>query len=337
MIIRAKAPLRISFCGGGTDVPPYPATHGGCVLSCTISKYAYASLVPREDGAYGVRSLDYDIDVRYGGHDDLIFDGELDLVKAVIKRFGSEKGADLFLHSDAPPGSGLGSSSTMVVALVGALANYLAQTMGPYETARLAYAIEREDLGIPGGYQDQYSAVFGGFNFMEFSGDDVTVNPLRIPAETLDELRYHLLLCFTGTARTSAAILSEQIGGVEAGHADVLAALAQIKQYTVAMKEALLKARLNDFGALMNDAWTAKRRLAAGIETPVVEELYETARAHGAIGGKLLGAGGGGYLLLYCEFTRTHEVAEKLTAAGGQIVDFSFDGEGVRSWRVAEG
>lgn len=336
MIIRAKAPLRISFCGGGTDVPPYPATHGGCVLSCTMSKYAYASLVPRADGSYGVRSLDYDIDVTYGTHEDLMFDGELDLVKAVLKRFPSDDGADLFLHSDAPPGSGLGSSSTMVVALVGALSNYLSRTLSGYETAQLAYAIEREDLKIPGGYQDQYSAVFGGFNFMEFDGDRVVVTPLRIPSDTLDELRYHLLLCFTGTARASTAILGEQIGGVESGDAEVLDSLARIKEYTIAMKDALLTRRLTDMAELMNEAWAAKRRLASGIATAAADELYELARANGAIGGKLLGAGGGGYLLLFCEFRRTHEVAEKLTAAGGRIVDFSFESEGLRSWRVQD-
>jgi D-glycero-alpha-D-manno-heptose-7-phosphate kinase len=334
LIIRAKAPLRISFCGGGTDVPPYPAEHGGCVLSCTMSKYAYASLVPRSDGSYGVRSLDYDMDILYGGREDLIFDGELDLVKAVLRRFPSDAGADLFLHSDAPPGSGLGSSSTMVVALVGALTNYLGRSLGPYEMAELAYAIEREDLGIPGGYQDQYSAVFGGFNFMEFTGEGVVVTPLRIPRETLDELRYHLLLCFTGRARVSTDILHEQIGGVTAGKEAVLASLADIKRFTVEMKDALLTGRLTDVAELMNEAWKAKRRLASGIATPAADELLEIALANGAIGGKLLGAGGGGYLVLFCEFMRTHEVAAKLTEAGGRVVDFSLEGDGLRSWRV---
>lgn len=336
MIVRAKAPLRISFCGGGTDVPPYPALHGGCVLSCTISKYAHASLVPRRDGAFKIRSLDYGLDVHYGSDEDLSFDGELDLVKAVIKRFRSKRGAELFLHSDAPPGSGLGSSSTMVVALVCALSDYLRRALSQYEIAEIAYLIERGDLGIPGGHQDQYAAAFGGFNFIEFYADRVVVNPLRISTDVLDELRYHLLLCFTGTARTSTTIIGEQTHHVEDQDAAVLNAMTQLKEYTLAMKEALLRGRLGEFGDLLNEAWESKRRLAGGISTPVVDHLYDLARRRGAVGGKLLGAGGGGYLLLYCDFKRTHEVAEHLTRAGGRIVDFAFEHQGARSWRSPE-
>lgn len=333
VIVRAKAPLRISFCGGGTDVPPYPAAYGGCVLSCTISKYAFASVVARRDGAYKIESLDYGLDVRYGSEQALTFNGELDLVKAVIRRFRSKRGAELFLHSDAPPGSGLGSSSTMVVALVCALAEYMGRVMSEYEVAEAAYMIERADLGIPGGYQDQYAAAFGGFNFIEFYGDRVVVNPLRVAPAVLDELRYNMLLCFTGTARTSTAILAQQTARVEDEDEAVLGVLASLKKHSIAMKEALLRGRLGDFGELLDAAWKAKRLLADGVSTPVVENLYEVAKRHGAIGGKLLGAGGGGYLLLYCEPRRTHAVAEQLTRAGGQVVDFAFEPEGARFWR----
>src|SRR5712692_5615758 len=193
MIYRSRAPLRISFCGGGTDVPPYPEERGGVVLSTTIDKYAYASLRSRADDAIEVNSLDYDIVAKYDRRDALPFDGELDLVKAVINHFNVPTGVDLFLHSDAPPGSGWGSSSTLIVALLGVFRHWLKLTMTDYELATLAYQIERVEMAIAGGMQDQYAAAFGGFNFIEFHADSVIVNSLRVDGDTLNELEYRLL------------------------------------------------------------------------------------------------------------------------------------------------
>ena len=336
MIIRSKAPLRISFAGGGTDIAPYMDEHGGMVLSSTIDKYAYGSLRVREDRSISVRSLDYDIVAKYHLDEEMTYDGELDLVKAVINTLknGCNKGMEFFIHSDAPPGSGLGSSSTMVVALMGLLKHLQSLTLTNYEMAELAYKIERQDLGIKGGMQDQYAAVFGGFNFIEFGSNAVIVNPLRIEPQVINELQYRLLLCYTGRTRLSANIISTQIAAYKSKQRNVLGAMEELKKITVELKNALLQRRLDDFGCLLHEAWMRKKQMAKQITTSNIDALYETARTHGATGGKILGAGGGGYLLLFCDFDKKHIVAEKLEKIGGQIVDFSFDYHGLQTWEA---
>ena len=334
MIIRGKAPLRISFAGGGTDVTPYPEERGGCVLSCTIDKYAYASLIPSVRGDIQVQSLDYDIIANYHADQPMPFDGKLDLVKAAIKHFGNQGGLELFLHSDAPPGSGLGSSSTMVVALVGLFKSWKRLPLTDYEIAEIAYQIERVDLAIKGGRQDQYAATFGGFNYIEFHGDTVIVNPLRISEATLNELQYHLMLCFTGSTRLSANILEEQVGGYVQKDKDVVQSLDTIKELTIAMKRCLLRGEIDDFGAFLHEAWQAKKKLASSITNPKIDEMYAEARRLGVLGGKISGAGGGGYMLLYCPFRRRHLIAERLEQIGGKVIEFSFEFRGLQTWQV---
>jgi D-glycero-alpha-D-manno-heptose-7-phosphate kinase len=336
VVIRSQAPLRLSFAGGGTDVEPYPQERGGVVLSATIDKYAYATLVPRNNGLIRVESLDYDIVAKYDVDRRLPYDGELDLVKAVVHTLGCGQGLELFLHTDAPPGSGLGSSSAMVVALIGAFARWLGRSMSGYEVARLAYHIERVELGVPGGWQDQFAATFGGFNFIEFLGDDVVVNPLRVPSATLNELHYRLLLCYTGRTRLSGHILDRQIAGYREKRPEVVAALDEIKAIAIAMKNALLQGRFTDFGRLLHAEWEQKKRLAPGISDADIDALYDVARRAGAIGGKLLGAGGGGYLVFLCPFERKHRVAQALEEAGAQVVPFNFDLRGLQTWEVEE-
>ena len=344
MIVRSKAPLRISFSGGGTDVSPYFEQYGGTVLSTTINKFAFATLGTRDDPTITVNSLDYDIMAKYACDDRFVYDGELDLVKAVINNVRAahkwdeslnQGGIDVFIHTDAPPGSGLGSSSTMVVALIGAFQRWLNLPLTNYDIAQLAYKAERQDLGIKGGLQDQYAATFGGFNFIEFYESSVVVNPLRIHPEYLNELEYNLLLCYTGKTRLSAHILDRQISSVEQRNASVMEALHESKNIAVAMKNALLQGRINDFGALLHEAWLQKKKLDEHITSPEIDTLYETARGHGAVGGKILGAGGGGYLLLYCDFRKKHIVAQKLEECGGQVVEFGFDFNGLQTWVVS--
>lgn len=331
-IYRSKAPLRISFGGGGTDVSPYPEERGGVVLNTTIDQYAYCSLTPRDDDTIHAHSLDYDVVAKFDRSDSVQPKDELALVRAVVGAMQAPTGVDLFLHSDAPPGSGLGSSSTVVVALIGLFRHWLGRPMTDYEIAELAYQVERMDLGIKGGRQDQYSATFGGFNFIEFHRDAVIVNPLRIPAETLNELEYRLLLCYTGMTRLSANILDKQIEGYVTKQSEVVDALDTLKAITIEMKNALLLGKLDDFGALLYEAWQNKKRLAAPISNPYIEELYQTARKHGALGGKISGAGGGGFLFVYCPFDRKHRIAEALEAAGGTIVSFALETKGLQTW-----
>jgi D-glycero-alpha-D-manno-heptose-7-phosphate kinase len=340
MIIRSKAPLRISFSGGGTEVSPYKDEYGGVVLSATIDKYAYGSLRPREDRNVAVTSLDYDIVAKYNLDTEMNYDGELDLVKAVIKNLnkGYKQGFDFFIHSDAPPGSGLGSSSTMVVALIGLLKHLQSLPLTNYEIASLAYHIEREDLGIKGGMQDQYAATFGGFNFIEFGPgpglSNIVVNPLRIDAGIINELEYRLLLCYTGRTRLSANIITTQVDAYTRKEGEVLKAMEELKKITIELKNALLQARLDDFGRLLHEAWINKKKMARQITNDTIDTLYETARKHGALGGKILGAGGGGYLLLYCEFDKKHIVAKELEKLGGQFVEFTFEYHGLQTWEV---
>src|SRR5918999_1341267 len=208
-VIRAKAPLRVSFAGGGTDVPPFPAKEGGLVLSATVNRYAYGALAPRADAQIGVESVDFGLSVNFGIDEELIFDGRLDLAKAAIRRMG-RGGYDRFLHHAAPPGSGLGSSSAVMVALIGLLKEFHGQALTDYEVAELAFRLEREDLGIKGGLQDQYAAAFGGFNLIEFEPDRVIVNPLRIPPDVTHELEHNMLLCYTGKTRASDRIIEDQ-------------------------------------------------------------------------------------------------------------------------------
>ena len=245
---RARAPLRLSFCGGGTDVSPYPEEHGGMVLSATINQYAYASLRPRRDTRLTIASLDYDVVARYDHPRRLKLDGNLDLIKSVVKALKVRRGADLWVHSDAPPGSGLGSSSTLVVALIGVLSEWHQKPLSGYEVAELAYRIERVDLGLAGGRQDQYAAAFGGFNFIEFQGQTTVVNPLRIRPDVLRELEYRMLLCYMGQTRQSARIIERQIASYVGGRRKTIEALGRLKRETLEMKQALLLGDIDGMG-----------------------------------------------------------------------------------------
>ena len=332
--VRAKAPLRLSFAGGGTDVPPFSDTEGGVVLSATIDRYAYGSLSPRADDRVSVESVDFGLSLDFPVTEDPVLDGKLDLIKAAIRRLRRQDlgGYDLVLRSNTPPGSGLGSSSTMMVALVGLLHEFYGLPLDQYEIAQLAHAIEREDLAIRGGLQDHYAATFGGFNFIEF-GERVIVNPLRIPESTVNELEFSLLLCFSGITRESAHIIADQTGRVVAAESDTLAGLRAQKQLAVAMKSALLRGKLGEFGDLLGEAWEEKKKLSPLIATPRIQEAFEIALTNGAISGKITGAGGGGYILFFCDFKKKHRVAEALGKLGVTAVEFSFEPRGLTTWR----
>ncbi len=329
---RARAPLRLSFCGGGTDVSPYPEEHGGVVLSATINQYAYASLRPRRDKRLSVASRDYDIVAKYDHPRRLRLDGSLDLPKAVIQALKVRRGADLWVHSDAPPGSGLGSSSTLVVAMIGVISEWQNRPLSGYEVAELAYRIERKDLGLAGGRQDQYAAAFGGFNLIEFHKDSTLVNPLRIRSDVLSELEYRLLLCYMGHTRQSAHIIERQVDAYRHGHKATVEALDRLKAQTVEMKKALLLGEIDAIGELLHEAWEQKKRLDKEISNSKVDTLYQLARKEGAIGGKMPGAGGGGYFLFLTRFDRKHRVAAVLEKHGGQVVPFQFERRGVMTW-----
>jgi D-glycero-alpha-D-manno-heptose-7-phosphate kinase len=336
MFIRAKAPLRISFSGGGTDVPPFPATEGGCVLSATIDRYAWGTLQPRDDGVIHINSLDFGLSLKYSSRRDLKLDGNMDLIKAAIHRLAGDDdlGFDLYLHTDAPPGSGLGSSSAMMVAMVGLLKEWKRLPLSDYQVAELAYQVERVDLGIQGGMQDQYAAVFGGVNFIEFHGDRVTVNSLKLSRDILNELEYNLLLVDTGKVRQSSDIIAHQVGRYERHEQESVDALRELKRLTFQMKDRMLRCEWDDFAHLLHEEWQQKKRMSDRISNPELDDLYALARSEGAVGGKITGAGGGGFMLLWCEFERKHRVAEVLKARGCEISEVALEPLGLQTWRV---
>lgn len=316
-------------------MPPFPELEGGCVLCATIDRYAYGSLVPRADRIVTIESVDFKTTAQMTLDSEILCDGSLDLIKAAVRRFGREgtDGYDLVLRSSVPPGSGLGSSSTMMVTLTGLLARHYRLPVSEYQTAQLAHVIERQDLGIAGGLQDLYAATFGGFNFIEFT-DRVIVNPLRIRDEIALELELSLLLCFTGITRDSARVIEDQTRRTNASTKDTLAGLRAQKDLAVAMKAALLTGALKDFGRLLGEAWYQKKRLSPLISNARIDELYELALSKGALGGKVTGAGGGGYILLFCDFTKKHRVIEALEFAGADVMEIAFDTKGLTTWPV---
>ena len=339
-IVRSTAPLRISFVGGGTDFPHYYERHGGAVLSATIDRHAYVTVTPREDREVRIRSLDLGHLVEYHLDDGPTYDGVMDLAKAAIGRMGVTSGLEMALRSDAPPGSGLGGSSALVTAVVGALAALQDREMTPEAVARLSYAIEREDLGVAGGWQDQYAAAFGGFNLLEFSADGVVVTPVRCSADALAQLRAHLLLCYTGTVRTDLGLIDTQIRLYHEGREETIVGMKHLHEMAYDLRDAIEAGDLDALGGLLRQAYENKKRMNPYIAdgTPI-EALFEVAREAGAAGGKICGAGGGGYLLLACSPERRTEVRAALEAHRGAFADFAFSPSGVearvgdRVWR----
>jgi D-glycero-alpha-D-manno-heptose-7-phosphate kinase len=335
VIIRAKAPVRISFAGGGTDFPHWFDIQPGAVLCSTISHYARVTLYPRPGKEVRIRSVDLGYMVDYSIDEVPVYDGMLDLAKAAILRLGGTRGMDLDIRCDAPPGSGLGGSSALTSAVIGAVACYQNVVLDNYELAEMACVVERQDVKIPGGFQDQYGTTFGGLNLIEFSKPGIVVNPLRLTESLLADLEAHLLLCYVGNVRAHTGLIDKQIRYYQDQRPETLEGMRRIYGLVYEMKNALLKANLQLFGELLHEGFENKRRMNPNItEGTIVDQLYEEARKHGAIGGKLMGAGGGGYLLLYCETHRQHEVRKALERSGGVVTNCSLEQKGLRVWHT---
>jgi D-glycero-alpha-D-manno-heptose-7-phosphate kinase len=338
MIIRSKSPLRIGLAGGGTDVSPYSEQFGGAILNATISLYSYATIEPTNDGKIILHAIDRKERYEFESADELPIDGKLDLLKGIYNRVVRDFAQRplsfrLSTYVDAPAGSGLGTSSSLVVAILNAFSEWLNIPLGEYELAHLAYEIERKDLGQAGGKQDQYAAAFGGFNFMEFYGDDkVIVNPLRIKEYYLNEMQYCTLLFYTGTSRLSSKIIEMQTANVSQKKEKSIEAMHRLKDQAVMMKEAILRGNLGQIGEILNYGWQYKKQTADGISNPMIDEIYETALKCGATGGKISGAGGGGFMFFYCPGFSRYEVIERLHQFGGEFRRFQFTKQGASAW-----
>jgi D-glycero-alpha-D-manno-heptose-7-phosphate kinase len=345
MIYRSKAPLRIGLAGGGTDVSPYSDIYGGAILNATLSLYAHATIEPIEENQIILRAIDQNeeecmVPMDIGSMNELPVEGKLILLKGVYNRIQKDYGVPaknfrLSTFVDAPAGSGLGTSSTLVVAIVGAFAEMLRLPLGEYDIAYYAYEIERKDLGLAGGKQDQYAATFGGVNYMEFyDGDKVIVNPLRIKQQYLFELENNLLLYYTSKSRESAKIIEQQASNVVNQKETSIEAMHQLKQQAQMMKEALLKGRLHEIGEILDFGFQQKRKMASGVSNELMDEIYETAKAAGATGGKISGAGGGGFMIFYCPGNTKYNVAKSLERFGGVHRNYQFVEHGLTTWTV---
>lgn len=340
MIYRSKAPLRIGFAGGGTDVSPYSDEFGGAILNATIQLFAYASIEPTDDGKITFIAADRGLSLEFDSAMELETRGKLDLqvgaYNRIVKQFVRKPlSFRMTTFIDAPTGSGLGTSSTLMVAILGAYVEWLALPLGEYDIAHLAYEIERIDLEMLGGKQDQYSATFGGFNFIEFyANDKVIVNPLRIRDRYMNELAHNLVLFYTETSRESSTIISKQRENVKGKEQGAIEAMHKLKEQSVMMKEALLRGEIDRIGEILHFGWENKKRMAAGISNEMIDNFYDAAIAAGASGGKISGAGGGGFMIFYCPSNTRHSVIHALTELGGHIQPFQFSKEGLHTWKI---
>ena len=338
-IIRAKTPLRISFAGGGTDLEPYISKYGSKILNVTINKYCYGTLVPRDDKEIKIHSQDFNLFIQINSQERFDKEGKLGLVKAVIDRMRGRidydmGGFDLYLSSDVPPGTGLGTSSAVVVTILGLFNHYFNLGLEKNKLARLAWGIERIDMGMAGGYQDQYSAVEGDFSYMEFKPKHLypDIYHPKIKQDTINELQHSLILAYTGKTHKSEDLIKETIKNIE----EKEKALHAIKELSTAMKHALCVGQLDRFALGLSEGWKHKKSLSDKISPPFIEELTEIALKNGALGLKITGSGGGGVMMVYCGWNKKKQIADKLTDAGAKIWDYDFSYGGLETWEIEQ-
>lgn len=339
MLIRSKAPLRLGLAGGGTDVSPFSDIYGGAILNATINMYAYTTIQPTDDGRIVFDSPSNGLHEEFNSCSYLEPNGFFILHKGVYNRIirqyhNKPLSFRLSTFVDSPPGSGLGTSSTLVVSILGAFVEWLKLPLGEYDIAHLAYEIERIDLGMSGGKQDQYAATFGGFNYMEFNGDNVIVNPLRVRQRHLDELAHNLVLYYTDTSHISAQIIEDQQKNVMAKKQSSIDAMLNLKNQAALMKETLLRGDIDGIGSILDYGWKYKKQMADSITNPLLDRIYDAAKAAGATGGKVSGAGGGGYMFFYCPSVTRYEVVETLKQFGGESKRYQFTTDGLKTWTI---
>ena len=341
MIIRSKAPLRLGLAGGGTDISPYCDEYGGYVLNVTINLYAYCTIEPTETGTIELISLDKGESFITKSTSYLDISDGLPLHKALYNRIisqycsGKKLSFRMTTYSDAPPGSGLGSSSTMVVAMLKAYMEWLHLPLGEYEMAQLAYQVERQDLNFSGGKQDQYAATFGGFNFIEFGkNDQVLVNPLRLRNWIRNEFENMLILYYTGVSRDSAKIIDEQIKNTRSKNKNFIEAFHQLKESAFQMKQAILNANFDKVAECMNAGWAVKKKTASVISNSHIEKICDYIMKNGGKGVKVSGAGGGGFIIILCDPRYRYSLVQALKKTSGEVILTSLTEKGARSWVI---
>ena len=335
MIVRSKAPFRVSFGGGGTDMAPYCIEYGGCVISTTIDRHVYVTIEPRDDKKIRIFSLNYNQELVFNiGDKD--YSTDFEIFKGIVNVLEINDGFNITTYSELPAGSGMGGSSSLSVALIGAFNVYYNFGLSEHDIAQKAYDIERIELEQKGGYQDQFAAAYGGFNFIEFT-NFVKVTPIKKTDEIVNELQYRLILCYVGGSHFSSDIQDEVLKGYEIEKKSYMEAMQGLKDVAHSMRDIVESndiGRLNEFGELLHKGWLTKKSLSSKISNKDIENFYLTSRKFGVLGGKLLGAGGGGHLLLFSEPNKKHRVIQELEKIGGKIVNFHFNPKGLEVWEI---
>ena len=341
MLIRSKAPLRLGFAGGGTDISSYSDKYGGCVLNATIDMYAYCTIKPNDSGLIEIRALDICQEMKTESAMQLEISEDLILHRGVynrlVKEFSLPKPLSFSMatYSDSPAGSGLGTSSTMVVAILQAFAEWLKLPLSEYDVANLACDIERNDLKLAGGKQDQYAATFGGFNFIEFKqGGDIIVNPLRIKDWIMNEFESSIVMYFTGKSRSSANIISDQIKNFETNNESAIEAMHNVKKEAYTMKEALLKGNFSQLFKCLQAGWEQKKKTSSVISNAMIERVLETGMANGAASAKVSGAGGGGFVMFFCDPLNRISLINALSKLDGTVSNIKFSTRGAEGWTI---
>lgn len=342
MEIRSRAPLRLGIAGGGTDLAVYSDEFGGATFNVTIGMYAYCTIIPTSDNRIVIESYDNknSLDTEAVSHFDIV-DENLILHKGVYNRIvkdfnnGKPLSFKMSTSNDAPIGSGLGTSSTMVVAILEAFDKWLGLNLTAYQKAYLAYDIERNDLKLSGGKQDQYSAVFGGFNLMEFKTDGTTVvNPLRMNKSTINELECSLLMYYSGVSRSSAKIINQQIQNTSDKKQKTMDAMHELKKSAYEIKDNLLLDNIEGFAEELRQAWENKKKTSSFVSNKGLDETIEYAMSNGAEAVKVSGAGGGGFLMLYCNPINRQKLINAMDKLDGKVYPVKFSSVGVESWII---
>ena len=343
MLITAKAPLRLGLAGGGTDVSPFCDNYGGCILNVTIDMYAYCTIEPTNDNkiVFDLRDREeyFETETKdYIDPSDKIAFLHKGIYNRLVKDYNLKNlSFKMTTYSDAPVGSGLGSSSTMVVCILKAYIEWLNLPLSEYEIARLAFEIERIDLELAGGKQDQYAATFGGFNFMEFkANNEVIVNPLKVKNWIKNEIESELVLYYTGTSRESAKIIKDQVKNTKAKDEKSIEGMLELKQTAIDMKNALLTANFDELANILNKSWESKKKTAKSITNPEIDKLYNFVMENGAKGAKISGAGGGGFMMMLCDPREKHTVIKKLKKSDGITMAPTICEDGVKAWTIRD-
>ncbi|OZB48867.1 MAG: dehydrogenase [Polynucleobacter sp. 39-45-136] len=340
-VIKSRAPLRLGLAGGGTDVSPYCDQYGGFVLNATLDRYAYCLLQSNESNMVKFESTDLGASEVFSLDDEILLGGPLDLLKAVyvemVERYCSGKffPVSVFTFCDSPMGSGLGSSSTLVVAMIRGFVELLNLPLDDYQIANLSFYIERIKCGHQGGRQDQYSATFGGFNFMEFYADNrAVITPLRIKNWTVCNLEASLLLFYTGQSRKSASIIEDQSNKIKDKNQNSIQAMHGIKNESLVMKEALLRSDFNAFIECLKSGWEHKKNSSPAVTNWLIDSAYKDAMDMGALAGKVSGAGGGGFMMFFVPVEKRMRVIAALNKYKGVVSNCHFTDHGVQAWTM---